>query len=71
MSELLIDTSQAQRGDKSHAMLQTIVEGTLTVVPLCRGLSGKIHTRETMGNQEDKLSQLWMLHAVLYTTGVY
>ena len=49
MSELLIDTSQAQRGDKSHATPQTIVEGALTMVPLYRGLSGRVHTRETMG----------------------
>ena len=48
MSELSIDTSQAQCGDKSHATPQTIVEGALTMVPLYRGLSGKYHTREMM-----------------------
>ena len=46
-------------------------DGALTMVPLCRGLSG---TRITLGRQwksRGQVSKLWTLQEVLYTTCIY
>ena len=47
-------------------------DGALTMVPLCRELSGTgDHTRKTMEVKRTSWGKLWTLQGVLYTTCIY
>ena len=54
-----------------HNALNNSGDGTLTVVPLCRGLSGTEFTLGRQWKSRGQVGKLWTLQEGLYTTCIY
>ena len=68
----VVESFQAQRGDKSHATLQTMMETAHSLLFPCAGDWAALRSHQgSDGSQEDKLSKLWTLQEGLYTTCTY
>ena len=68
----VVEGFQAQRGDKSRATLQTMMETAHSLLFPYAGDWAALRSHQgSDGSQEDKLGKLWTLQEGLYTTCIY